>query len=106
MPYFPKVKEAREALKAKALEIYEMQVRIIDMALAAQEFEVAAKANQFLLEHMPTEDGIRLLEGSVDKTASDSGPKGPTIQIGIALGSQKVHELPPATTVIDVTPDE
>ena len=107
--YFPKVKEAREALRAKALAIYEMQMKIIAAALAADDFEVAANANQFLMEHMPPDDeGHKMLETSIDKQVVDKGSNIPTIQIGIALGpapTSNAKQLPPASklNVIDIS---
>jgi hypothetical protein len=100
---FPKVAAAREALKAKALEIYEMQMLIIKEALAAQDFKVAADANQFLMEHMPAdEDGTRLLGAGVDVRAAETKPTGPTINIGFALGGIPDQKALPAVKVIDV----
>lgn len=104
--YFPKVKEAREALKAKALEIYEMQMRIIQEAIAAGDYETAAKANQFLMEHLPDEDGVKVLDISIDKPKEVSEKSGPTIQIGFALGGMsQPTALPPAIDAETVEPD-
>ena len=66
--YFPKVKEAREALREKALELFELQVSIIREALNKGDFESAYKANQWLMEHMPASDeGERLIDSSAAK---------------------------------------
>lgn len=100
--YFSKVKEAREALKDKALELFEQYQSLIRDAIAAQDFETASKGLQFLMEHMPKdEDGVALLEPSVDKTPSQNkGNSGPTIKIGVMLGGvPKTPELPPAIDV-------
>lgn len=98
--YFPKVREAREALRARAMEIFELQMQVAREALAAENFEQANIALQFLLKHMPKdEDGLRLLESDPDKEGGKQIPAGPTIQIGIALGPQK-KALP---EVIDIT---
>lgn len=105
MAIFPRVKEAREALKAKALEIFEFQMRIAKEALEARDFEEANKAIQFLIEHMPKDDdGVTMIDTSVDQKKVSEGPKGPAIQIGIALAPQKPKELP-SVSVIDVTDD-
>lgn len=103
--YFPKVKEAREALAAKALELFDNYMNMIKEAQAAGDYEVANEGYQFLMSHMPKdEDGQTLLEPSVDaKKELAKGSAGPTIQIGIALGS-KPKELPQAH-VIEVDPD-
>lgn len=109
---FPKVREAREALRAKAMEIYEMQMRIIAEALAAQDFEVAAKANQFLMSHLPPdENGVRLLDADIDAPGKGGREAmGPSIQIGFQLGGMTappralptVRELP----TIDIEPEK
>lgn len=105
--YFPRVKEAREALKDKALEILEKQSTIVDLAIAKEDYETAGKLNQWLIEHMPKGDNGETI---IDESAATpkelaSGPTGPTIQIGIQLGA------PPPTKqlsspVIDISPLE
>lgn len=103
--YFPRVKEAREALRERAMEVLETYLAIIAEARSAGDFESAFKAAQWLLEHMPNEDGARLIDPSGSKPKEIEGPKtGPSIQIGIALGGVKPKELP-ATRIIDITPD-
>lgn len=103
--YFPKVKEARAKLAEKAVEIFDLQVKIINAAINAGNYDVAQKAIQFLMEHMPREiEGGGMVDSSVDtKTTEKAGPVGPQIQIGIALGGVKTKELPPVE-VIDITP--
>ena len=101
--HFPKVREAREALKEKALELFEAYLLIIKDAHASGNFEVAAQHMQWLIEHMPKgDDGERVIDESAAKPKSVETPKGPTIQIGIALSPQKPKELP-SVEVIDVT---
>lgn len=102
--YFSKVKQAREALREKALELFEGYMVLIKDAHAAQEFEVAADGYQFLMKHLPKdEEGLTLLDAPVDKITKELGPKGPTIQIGIALGPKvEPRALPP----IDIEVDE
>lgn len=106
--YFSKVKEARAALAAKSLDLFEQYQTLIKDAIAAQEFEVAQKGLQFLLEHLPKdEDGTTLLDPSIDtKKVEAKGGGGPTIQIGIALGGKKESPALPAADVIDIEPDE
>lgn len=102
--FFPKVKEAREVLKEKALELVELQMTIIKEAIANGNFEAASKATQWLIEHMPNEDGERLIDSSAAKPKELEGTRsGPAIQIGIALGGIQRKELP-ETQVYDVTP--
>jgi hypothetical protein len=101
--YFPKVKEARAVLAAKALEVFEGYMRLIQEAHAAQEFKVAQEGYQFLLTHMPRGEGDGLIDSDVDNNPTgNNGPTGPTIQIGIALAPPKPKELAPVE-VIDVT---
>jgi hypothetical protein len=104
---FSKVKEARQALASKSLELFEQYQSLIKDAIAAQEFDVAQKGLQFLLEHLPKdEDGLTMLDRSVDaKQPVDSkkGPSGPTIQIGIALTAPKPQSALPEA-VIDLEP--
>lgn len=107
--YFPRVAEAREALRERALELFELQVQIIRQALLKGDFESAYKANEWLLAHMPPdEDGQRLVEGSVDNTKEITQGQGPSIRIGIAFGGiDKPKELPePQVEIIDITPEK
>lgn len=103
--YFPKVKEAREALRERALDLLNKYETIIDGAIAKGDFETAAEHTQWLLEHVAAEDGERLIDPSAATVKEvSSGPTGPSIQIGIALtGPIKPKELP-AVNIIDVDP--
>lgn len=95
-PAFSSVRKAREALKERAHELLEAYISTIKMAAAAGDYETAVKGYQHLLEHMPDEDGIKLIESSVDKPKPGAdGPKGPTIQIGVQIGGRK--SLPEST---------
>lgn len=96
---FSKVHEARELLKAEALDIYEGYKRMIVLAIAHKDFETADKAYRFLIEHIPAEDGVRMIDISVDKPVQVEGQKGPQIQIGIALGG-----LPSSPKLIETAP--
>jgi hypothetical protein len=91
--YFPKVKEAREALRERALELYERHLALIDRAAEEGKIEYALEASQWLIEHMPaSDDGERMIDSSAAKVKEVSGgSSGPTIQIGIALGPNKVQ---------------
>jgi hypothetical protein len=103
---FSRVREAREAIAAKALELFENYMKMIKKAEDADDFEVASKGYQFLIEHMPKdEDGKSILDPSIDHKGPTGkvGPVGPQIQIGIALTTPKA--LPPVD-VIDVTDDK
>lgn len=98
--YFPKVKEAREALREKALEILEEYVQVVKAASAAGHYEVAAQSLQWLMEHMPEEAGEKMIETSVDKPKQIDASKGPSINIGFAIGGMpKTAALPPVEVV-------
>ena len=93
---FSKVKIAREALRARAEELLDEHFNTIREARIAGDFETAVKAQQWLLEHMPNEEGEKLLDTSIDKQVADHGPKqlGPTIQFGISIGGVSGNLLP------------
>jgi hypothetical protein len=101
--YFPKVKEAREALAERAVEILESYIAVASAAMASQKPEVAAEVYRWLLDHMPRSvEGSSVIDSSAAKPKElDSGPKAPAIQIGIALGGmpQPPKELPPVEVV-------
>lgn len=101
---FPKVRDAREALKERAIEILETYLAIIGEARAKGNFEVAAEHTRWLIEHMPAEDLLRMIDPSAAKVKEVSGPAAPTIQIGIALGGVKAPKALPSVNVIDVKP--
>lgn len=104
--YFPSVKKARAALMAKGLEIVEKYLWMIDMATAGGDYETANKAFQFLIEHMPKEDGETIIAESAAKPKMvESGPRGPFIQIGVKVGGTEHKALPDPVT-IDVIPNE
>lgn len=103
--YFPKVREAREALRARAVELLEKYIKIIDQAAAAGDFETADKALRFLLDHIPAEEGERVLDPSVDKpTEGRSMGGGPQVQIGLVIGGLEPKQLLPQAEVITIEP--
>ncbi len=99
---------AREKLAEKAEEILNLQLLIIKQAITAGDYETAAKANQFLIEHMPNQDGETMVDVSVDKPKQIEQKGGaPQINIGFALGGITPKALPqPAVEVIEVEPDD
>lgn len=102
---FSKVKEAREVLKAEAANILTEYMEVLRKAKEKGDFETASKGLQWLMEHMPDEDGVRSVEVSIDKPKAVEGGGGPMIQIGIQLGGMtRPKEL--AAPVIDVTPQD
>lgn len=107
-PHFSSVRKAREALKAHAEEIYNNYRTLAAQAAAAGDWDTAEKINRFLIEHMPAEDGERMIDGGIDKPTPQvtGGYSGPTVHIGIALGGIKTPELPAAKDVTPVTVEE
>ena len=101
---FPKVREAREALRQKAIGIWERYEDMIAKAVAAGDYETANDAYQFLITHMPAdEDGTKMIDTSVDKAQRETRRSAPTVNIGLQLGGvAQVPLLPPAIEVIDV----
>lgn len=94
------VRKARERLMEEADQILKDFQSMIGMAAAQGEYEAALKAQQWLLEHIPAEEGQRVLDASIDKQQVSDGPRGPLIQIGIMQGGvSKPKELPPAVTI-------
>lgn len=83
---FTKVKFAREKLKAQAEELLDEYIDTIRKARAAGQYEAALDATKWLLEHMPAEDGERMIDVSVDKPTQVAVQAGPSISIGFALG--------------------
>lgn len=102
--HFPRIKEAREALKAKAPAMVDILEKVIQKAVEAGEHEVAIKAIQWMIEHAPDHDGERMINRSVDSKEIDSKSKGPQISIGIALLDKPA--LPPAPKAIESNPVE
>lgn len=103
--YFPRAKAARRILQEKYEQIVKDHLATIDEARVAGEFEVAIKAQQWLIEHGKDDDGTSIVDPSVDKNKVGEQPAGPSIQIGFALGgltpaNQQV-QLPAAQQVED-----
>ena len=103
--YFPKVREAREALRAKALELHNLHLEIIQAAIDKGDLETAAGEVRWLTEHMPKgDDNERMIDESAAKPKQIEAPRGPQVNIGFTLGGiGEARTLPPAVT-IDVEP--
>lgn len=86
--FFTKVAVARQLLREKSEDILNEYLDVITKAKEARDFETAAKALQWLLEHMPADENQeRIVDISVDKKVQEiKGPTGPGIQIGIMVG--------------------
>lgn len=104
--HFGSVRKAREALKEQALEILADYQRLIAMAAAAGQYEAALKAQQWLVEHIPAEEGQRIFDISVDKVKESEAPRGPMIQLGFQLGGMvaKPKELPEVISIESIEP--
>lgn len=101
LPSFSRVDKARDLLASKAEKI------VKDLMVAS---EVASKKGdsrpaEFILTHITVTDDQgkehRPLSSSIDKQLAESGPSGPTIQIGFLLPGM---QMPSNVKVIDVTP--
>jgi hypothetical protein len=103
-PAFSSVRKARALLKERAEELLNKYIKIVDQAAAAGDFETAQKGIQWLVDHIPSEDGERVFDISVDKIVQDSKTSGPAIQIGVVIGGMGQNALPESSTlkVIDV----
>jgi hypothetical protein len=104
--YFPRVREAREYLLDKAVELMELHHKLIIQAAEAGEYEAALKATEWAIDHTPAdEDGVRMIEGSIDKVKEDRNKYLPTIQIGLKIGGMPEPKALPEP-VIDVQSEE
>lgn len=94
---YAKLTEARSKLQAKASDLVEAYMTTIQASIKKGDYEVALKAIQWALVHMPEEDGLRVIENPVDKIKTEGGGGGPSITIGVALGgvTTRVPELAP-----------
>ena len=109
--YFPRIKEAKQALQSKALELYELQEKAIRAALDAGEYEVAIKAIQWLQAHIGADDeGNTPISADIDIPKQlEKGSSAPTIQIGFQLGGipmgqpQLPPQAEPSVKILDVT---
>lgn len=84
-------------------------MRVIDEARVSGDYETAAKSLQWLIEHMPADEGgDRMVEVSVDKKQEQiqKGPVGPAIQIGIQVGGLGQRSLPEPKKPSDVSEAE
>lgn len=104
--YFSRVKEVREALKERALELYEAYRDLAKEAQATGNLEVAEAILWKLIEHMPNEDGEGMVDISVDKPKQVEANKGSTVNIGFVLGGITPRKALPETAAIDVVPEE
>lgn len=113
---FPKIKEARELLKGRALAMAEKYEAAVDAAIKKGDYDVALKAMQWFILHAPNHEGVTIVDPSVDNPKPAEKNKGPRIQIGIKLNEQsrvpfnQPEALPAEVTneleqIIDIIPD-
>lgn len=93
--FFTKVKVARELLRQKAEDIINEYMDVAAKAKDAGDYQTAAKALQWLIEHIPAEeDGTRIVDSSIDKqVAPVQQDNRPAIQIGIQVGGITPKQL-------------
>lgn len=99
---FTKVGHARDLLREKAVDILNQYLAVVKAAEEAGDFEVATKSLQWLMEHMPDDNGDRVINKSIDKEESVEHKSGPSVRIGIQLGglSHQPKALPKPLPVI------
>ena len=96
--YFRKVRQAREALREKAQEILEEYLATIREAREAGDYEVAAESLRWLMEHMPEDEGERMVDASIDKPKQGVVGGGINFQVGFVLGGIKPTAALPVST--------
>ena len=97
-----KVKRVRDLIREEAESIYREYRAALKLAVAAGQYEAALKGYAWLSGHVPAdEDGVRMVDGDVDKQQEVKGQNGPVIQIGFSLGGIDQKKLP-EVAIIDV----
>ena len=108
-PAFSSVRKARSLLREKQEEILQFYINLAKQAAANGDFETAEKIGWKLLDHGADDDGTTTIAPSVDikaKQITESAAKGPTINIGVAIGGLGQKSLPESPIeVVDVTPE-
>lgn len=105
-PYFSRVKDARDAISAKALYNHRLYIKAIKLAMKQGKIEAALEALQWLQEHTPAaEDGTTMIDTSIDKQKPSDSYTGPTINVGFALGGltakPEMKQLPTSIQEVD-----
>jgi len=94
------VRKARQVLKEKALELLEEHRAMIKQAAASGKYEEALKASQWLLEHLPAEEGERIIDSSAAKQVVVPPTQAPPIfNIGFQLGGITPKAQLPESTI-------
>jgi hypothetical protein len=106
-PSFSSVRKARELLRERSLDIYNAYVKLAEEATKKGDFETAEKIYRYILDHTEDEDGKALFAPSVDKQqklTDGDGPKGPTINIGVAIGGLGKALPEPVIEAVQILP--
>ena len=103
-PHFSSVRRARAAIRERAFELLSDYITVLKQAASAGDYETAVKGYQHLLEHMPDEDGEKMIDISIDKPKQVDKGSGPSIQIGFQLGGLPTQPQLQESTFIDVEP--
>lgn len=101
---FAKVQAIREMLRGEAENLVKEYMDIIAKAKDSGDYQTAVKALQWLIEHLPAEDGQRVIDSGIDRqTQQQVTSDKPQIQIGIMVGGigRDVKQLPKPGDVID-----
>ena len=107
-PSFSSVRRARELLRERSEEILKEYLMLARHATSKGDFETAEKVYWKLLSHTTDEEGGAIVSVDVDNKNKqvESGPKGPSISIGVAIGGLGQPQLPagsePTVQVIEV----
>lgn len=93
---FSKVRVAREVLRERAEELINEYLDIASKAKDSGDYQTAAKAMQWLIEHLPAdEDGTRVVETGVDKQQQQVVQQAPPqVRVGIVVGGIGGKQLP------------
>lgn len=105
---FSRLAAVRELLQEHAMELYEEYRSLAKEAVAQGKPDIAEKIIWNLIDTMPKEDGMGMVDSPASKPPKEltSGPTTPSIQIGVILGGSQPRQLEGYTPsgVIDVTP--
>jgi hypothetical protein len=104
---FSRLAAVREFLQDQAQDLIDEYRNLAREAVAQGKPDVAEKVLWNLIDSMPKEDGVGLVDSPSSKPPKEltSGPTTPSIQIGVILGGHhQQQQLPPHQEVIDVTP--
>ena len=88
------VRRAREILQKEAMDIVNQHLDAIKLAIIDKDYQSALEAQRWLIEHIADDEGLRLVEISVDKKVEEKEQKiGPQVNIGIQLGGVPIKQV-------------